>query len=232
VSETHRVAPWWVGYLLLSPLRRWIQDPARILGPLVGPGQTVLEVGPAMGFFTLPLARLVGPAGRVIAVDCQERMLGRLRARAKRAGLPDRIDARCCSPESLAVADLRGQVDFALAFSVLHEAAEPARMIGEMAASLRAGSRGAAGAAPADRRFSTVSNGGRRRLRRRNSEPILRPSWNRDSAFSSSFARRWSWPVACWPATPDAAVRSAATDPAVPCLRTSFPAHVALLLDR
>jgi 2-polyprenyl-3-methyl-5-hydroxy-6-metoxy-1,4-benzoquinol methylase len=141
VSETHRVAPWWVGYLLLSPLRRWIQDPARILGPLVGPGQTVLEVGPAMGFFTLPLARLVGPAGRVIAVDCQERMLGRLRARATRAGLRDRIDARCCPPESLAVADLREQVDFVLAFNVLHEAAEPARMIGEMAASLRAGGR-------------------------------------------------------------------------------------------
>jgi predicted methyltransferase len=61
------VFPWWAGYLLLFPARRLLQDPRKILAPYVSEGMTVLEPGPAMGFFTLELARLVGPAGRVIA---------------------------------------------------------------------------------------------------------------------------------------------------------------------
>ena len=61
------VCPWWAGYILASPLRRLIQDPRSLLAPYVHPGMTVLEPGPGMGFFTLELARLVGPAGRVIA---------------------------------------------------------------------------------------------------------------------------------------------------------------------
>jgi ubiquinone/menaquinone biosynthesis C-methylase UbiE len=71
----HRVCPWWIGYLLLSPFRRWGQNPNAVLGPYVTRGMTVLDVGCAMGFFTLDLARLVGSNGRVIAVDLQSRML-------------------------------------------------------------------------------------------------------------------------------------------------------------
>ena len=29
----HHVCPWWIGYLLISPLRRLWQDPARLLAP-------------------------------------------------------------------------------------------------------------------------------------------------------------------------------------------------------
>lgn len=47
-----RICPWWLGYVLASPLRRWIQDPAAIIGPYVREGMTVLEPGPGMGFFT------------------------------------------------------------------------------------------------------------------------------------------------------------------------------------
>jgi len=52
----HRVCPWWLGYLLASPLRRLLQDPAAIVGPYVREGMTVLEPGPGMGFFTLAMA--------------------------------------------------------------------------------------------------------------------------------------------------------------------------------
>ena len=71
----HRVCPWWLGYLLASPLRRLMQDPVKVVAPYVREGMTVLEPGPGMGFFTLELARLVGPSGRVVAVDIQPRML-------------------------------------------------------------------------------------------------------------------------------------------------------------
>jgi precorrin-6B methylase 2 len=43
-----------------------------------------------MEFFTLELARLVGPAGRVVAIDVQPRMLAGLARSAARAGLAER----------------------------------------------------------------------------------------------------------------------------------------------
>ena len=53
-----RVCPWWLGYLLASPVRRWMaENPESLLAPYVREGMTVLEPGPGMGFFTLPLAR-------------------------------------------------------------------------------------------------------------------------------------------------------------------------------
>jgi ubiquinone/menaquinone biosynthesis C-methylase UbiE len=39
-----------------------------------------------MGYFTLPLARMVGPQGRVIAVEIQKKMLSVLDRRARKAG--------------------------------------------------------------------------------------------------------------------------------------------------
>lgn len=115
------VCPWWLGYVLASPLRRMIQNPDRILQPYVQAGMRVLDVGSAMGFFTLPLARLVGEQGRVVAVDLQEKMIRSLRRRAIKAGLETRIETRVCTSASLGVDDLSGSIDFALAFAVLHE---------------------------------------------------------------------------------------------------------------
>ena len=57
-----RVCPWWKGYLLASPIRRWWQKPEELLAPYLREGMTVLEPGPGMGFFTLPMSRMVGPA--------------------------------------------------------------------------------------------------------------------------------------------------------------------------
>jgi SAM-dependent methyltransferase len=117
----HRVCPWWIGWLLASPIRKLMQDPARILAPWVRDGMTVLEPGPGMGFFTLELARRVGPGGRVVAVDLQPRMLAGLRRRAARAGLAARVDARLAAESSLGIDDLAGKVDLVLAFAMVHE---------------------------------------------------------------------------------------------------------------
>jgi len=108
---SEHVCPWWLGYLLVSPIRRWMQNPDELIDPYVTPGMTVLEPGPGMGFFTLPLARRVG-SGRVIAVDIQPKMLDRLRRRAIKAGLIQRIETRLSKPDSLAIDDLKGKVDF------------------------------------------------------------------------------------------------------------------------
>lgn len=136
-----RVCPWWLGWLLASPVRKLRQDPARILAPHVREGMTVLEPGPGMGFFTLELARRVGPGGRVIAVDLQPRMLAGLRRRAERAGLAARIETRLAGRDSLRVGDLAGAVDFVLAFAVVHELADAPRFFEEVRSTLAPGGR-------------------------------------------------------------------------------------------
>jgi len=123
-SVERHVCPWWVGYFLASPLRRLRQEPFAILGPWVGEGMRVLEPGSGMGYFSIPLARLVGPSGRVICVDLQEKMLSGLQRRARRAGVSDSLEARACTAESLGVDDLAGTIDFALAFAIVHEVSD------------------------------------------------------------------------------------------------------------
>jgi len=115
------VCPWWLGYVLLIPFRRFSHNPEKILGPYVREGMTVLEVGPGMGYFSLPLARLVSGRGRIVCVDLQEKMLESLRKRASRADLGEMIETRLASETSLQVNDLTAAVDFVLAFAVVHE---------------------------------------------------------------------------------------------------------------
>lgn len=126
-----------MGYLLASPLRRLMLSPDKILQPFVRPGMAVLEPGPGMGYFTIPLAKMVGPSGRVVAVDIQPRMLANLRKRAAKLGLLEQLDLRLARPESMGIADLAGKVDFALAFAVVHEMPSPAVFFTEAAGALR-----------------------------------------------------------------------------------------------
>lgn len=130
------VCPWWVGYLLASPLRRLFQKPEQILDPYISEGMTVLEPGCAMGFFSLPMARMVGAHGRIVCVDLQQRMLDSLVKRARKAGLADRIEIRSCTKDELGVEDLSGKIDFALAFAMVHEVPSPDRLLSEIHAAL------------------------------------------------------------------------------------------------
>jgi ubiquinone/menaquinone biosynthesis C-methylase UbiE len=130
---SHRVCPWWIGYFLASPIRRWMQDPFPIISPYVHQGMTVLEPGPGMGFFTIPLAQLVGPSGRVVAVDLQPRMIQGLKRRAARAGVLDRIECRIPAAETMGLSDLTGKVDFTLAFAMVHEFPDAPHFFGEAA---------------------------------------------------------------------------------------------------
>src|SRR5574341_1010831 len=135
-SREHRVCPWWLAYTCDTPLRRMLHDPEQILAGLVLPGQTVIDIGCGMGYFTLPLARLVGPGGRVIAVDLQEQMLRRVKKRAERAGLLSRIRLYQCGPDSLGLTD---PADFILAFWMVHETADRPGFLRQVHALLKPG---------------------------------------------------------------------------------------------
>jgi len=136
---SHRVCPWWLGYFLLNPFRRYRQNPAKILAPYVRAGMRVLEPGPGMGFFTLELARQVGASGRVIAIDIQPKMIAKLKRRTAKAGVLDRMEVRLAQPGSMGVEDLAGAVDFTLAFAVVHEFPDAGRFFAEVAAASKPG---------------------------------------------------------------------------------------------
>jgi ubiquinone/menaquinone biosynthesis C-methylase UbiE len=136
-----RICPWWLGYFLVNPIRRFKQDPDTILGPYVREGMVLADVGPGMGYFSLPMARITGPRGRVVCIDLQEKMLGQLRKRAQKAGVPPVLDCRVCTTDSLGIDDLAGKVDFLLLFAVLHEVPGKEAMFAQIHRALKPGGR-------------------------------------------------------------------------------------------
>jgi SAM-dependent methyltransferase len=72
-------------------------------------------------------------------VDLQEKMIKRLERRASKAALAERVQTRVCSRNSLGLDDLRGKIDFALAFAVVHEVPDVATLFSEIHAALKPG---------------------------------------------------------------------------------------------
>jgi len=113
--------PWLMQYLFVSPLRRLLEPPEKLIGPFVRPGMTVVEPGCGFGFVSLELARLVGEEGKVVSVDLEPRAVERLEKRARKAGLTGRMELRSCEPRDLGLADYHGQVDLIAVINTLHE---------------------------------------------------------------------------------------------------------------
>ncbi len=122
------VCPWWGGYFIDNRFRRLAHKPERILAAHIQPGMTAMDFGCGMGFFAIPMARLVGSQGRVVAVDLQQKMLDVLRKRATKAEAADRIDTCRCEPDSIGVGRT---MDFILAFYSVHEVPNQQRLLSE-----------------------------------------------------------------------------------------------------
>jgi ubiquinone/menaquinone biosynthesis C-methylase UbiE len=131
-----RELAWWRGYLIDNPLRRILHKPEKMLTPFVTPGMTVMDIGCGMGCFTVPMARMVGETGKVVAVEVQQEKLDVVMLRAARAGVASRISPLQCAHHDLG-AD-RG-VDFALAFYIVHEVPDPPRLLRQIHACLKPG---------------------------------------------------------------------------------------------
>jgi cyclopropane fatty-acyl-phospholipid synthase-like methyltransferase len=89
-------------------------------------GMTVCDMGCGNGFYTLKLARMVGPRGRVLAVDVQPEMLDLLRRRAADAKLGN-IEPILGQPHDPHLP--KGAVDMILLVDVYHEFSHPEHML-------------------------------------------------------------------------------------------------------
>jgi len=123
-------APW-----LVRESRQREEDCRMLLKALaLKPGQTVCDLGCGNGFYTLELARQVGPEGTVYAVDIQPEMLRLLVARARQAKLFN------IQPVLGTVIDPRlpdGKVDLVFCVDVYHEFSHPEQMLARIRKSLR-----------------------------------------------------------------------------------------------
>lgn len=127
--KKNRVCPVERAAGLDNRIRRWLQNPAKILGSFIQEGMTVLDFGCGPGHFTVDLARMVGRSGRVFAVDLQEGMLEKLRHKIQRTDLEKRIILHKCDPKCIGIS---AAIDFALAFYVLHEIPDQKRFFQDL----------------------------------------------------------------------------------------------------
>jgi SAM-dependent methyltransferase len=122
-----------VAWLVDNPLRlRYMQPVLDWAG--IRPGDVVLELGPGPGVFTVPLARRVGPQGRVIAVDIQPEMIALAARRVAGAGLAN-VVTHVGNAYHLPLPD--ESVDRVFLVSVLQEVPDPERALAEIARVLR-----------------------------------------------------------------------------------------------
>jgi 2-polyprenyl-3-methyl-5-hydroxy-6-metoxy-1,4-benzoquinol methylase len=126
--------PSWLYCTFDNPLRRLIHKPDVLFDGLLHPGDTAIDLGCGRGYFSLAMARLVGPAGKIIAVDVLESILPKVRARARRKGLEDRIFLHLAGESGLGITE---RADFVLAFWMIHEVRERRKFLAEVAASLK-----------------------------------------------------------------------------------------------
>ena len=132
------VCPWWGGYFIDNWFRRLLHRPEKILAPYVQDGMTVIDIGCGMGFFSIPMARMVGDEGLVIAVDIQEKMLNVVKKRADRAGVGNRIRTHRCEPDAIGIDE---RADFVLAFWSAHEVPNARKLLEEVRRCLVEGGR-------------------------------------------------------------------------------------------
>ena len=117
-DRSDRICPLEKAGTLDTKIRRWLQNPQKILKPYIKEGMTVLDFGCGPGFFSVGLAQMVGESGRVIAADLQEGMLQKLRDKIKGTELENRITLHKCEEDKIGITE---KVDFVLAFYIVHE---------------------------------------------------------------------------------------------------------------
>ncbi|MBN1625418.1 MAG: class I SAM-dependent methyltransferase [Deltaproteobacteria bacterium] len=117
-----------------NTFRRLLQNPVKILAPHVSEGMTAFDIGCGPGFFTIAMAELAGESGKVIAVDLQEEMLGKVHNKVRGTKLEKRIKLHRCEKERLNITEY---ADFALAFYVVHEVPDQACFFRELFSALK-----------------------------------------------------------------------------------------------
>lgn len=125
----------------------WLERPTRekeeqlsvlVKSLALKPGDVVADIGAGSGVISALLAEKVGPKGKIIAVDVQQKMLDRLARRMKARGIKNVVPHKgtAKSPKLKP-----GSIDLALFVDVYHEFEYPYEMMLEISRALKPGGR-------------------------------------------------------------------------------------------
>jgi ubiquinone/menaquinone biosynthesis C-methylase UbiE len=119
--------------------REFEEKPALVIDALqVKAGDTVADLGAGSGYYSFRLAYVVGPRGKVLAVDIEGKMLGVIRDRAARQKISNVETIRSTAADPNLAA---GSVDLLLMVDVYHELAFPYETMRGVVAALKPGGR-------------------------------------------------------------------------------------------
>lgn len=128
-TESNHVCPHKFAFMLDNWFRRLVQNPKKIVGEYIESGDTVMDIGCGPGFFSIDMAKMVGADGIAIAADLQEHMLTKVRRKAERHGILERMVFHQCQSNTIG---LDRKVDFILAYYMVHETPDPGKFFCEM----------------------------------------------------------------------------------------------------
>jgi ubiquinone/menaquinone biosynthesis C-methylase UbiE len=118
----NHICPHKFAFMLDNIFRRCLQHPRKVVGEYLRLGDTVIDLGCGPGFFTIDMAKMVGPTGKVIAVDLQRPMLDTVARKARRHKVAEWV---ACHPCEAGRIGLAAHADFILAFYMIHETPDP-----------------------------------------------------------------------------------------------------------
>lgn len=138
--RTPRPHPRLLAQILDHPLRLKYRGPTATLGPFgLAPGMSVLDLGCGTGLFTAEMARQIGPAGTVYAVDIQAELLAQARQRAQEAGVAARSQFHHSGAYRLPLAD--ESIDIAILIATFSEIPNSMLALEELRRVLKPGGR-------------------------------------------------------------------------------------------
>ena len=130
----HQAADW-----LERPEREQEEEPTKLLDALkLKPGDVVADLGAGSGYLSFPMAKRVGPKGKVLAVDIQPQMLRLIRKRmeADKVTNVEPVESTITDPKLP-----ENTVDLILMVDVYHEFSHPWEMTQALVKALKPGGR-------------------------------------------------------------------------------------------